>query len=86
MPVKRLLDDFPPTWRFEQREQIGHTDAGASLIAGPAGDLKTNDGDGFEDVDTNHSGRDLGSGTILVDPVEEEQGSDSELFPCVSEE
>jgi hypothetical protein len=86
MPVKRLLDDFPSTWRFEQRKQIGHTNAGANHVAGPTGDLKTNDGDGFEDVHTNHSGLDLGSRTILVDPVEEELGSDSKLFPCVSEE
>jgi len=29
LPVKRLLDDFPSTWHFEQREQVGHTDARA---------------------------------------------------------
>lgn len=86
MPVKRLLDDFPPTWRFKQCKQIGHRDARASQVAGPAGDLKTSDGDGFEDVHTHHAGLDFGSGTILVDPVEEELGSDSELFPGVSEE
>src|SRR6266576_1085422 len=34
----------------------------------------------------NHAGFNLGSGTILVDPVEEELGSDGELVPGVAEE
>ncbi len=86
MPVKRLLNDFPSTWRFEQRKQIGHTDARASHVAGQAGDLKTSDGDGFEDVHTHQAGLDFGSGTILVDPIEEELGSNSKFFSRVSEE
>jgi hypothetical protein len=40
----------------------------------------------FEDIHTNHAGFDLGSGTILVDQVDEELGSDGELTPGVAEE
>jgi hypothetical protein len=65
VPVKRFLDNGPTTWHFEKREQIGHAGVRTGQLTGPAGNLKTNHRDGTEDVDTNHTGLNLGSGTIL---------------------
>jgi len=30
VPMKRLLDDFPPIWSFEKRKKIGHANTRAS--------------------------------------------------------
>jgi hypothetical protein len=84
--VKRLLNDLPPAWRFEEREQIRHADVRAGQVAGPAGDLKSNNSYGIEDVHTHDSRFDPGSWTILVNPIEKELGSGSELSPGVTEE
>ena len=84
--MERLLDDLPPAWRFEEREQIRHADVRAGQVSGPASDLKSNNSDGIEDVNTHDARFDPGSWTILVNPIEKELGSGGELSPGVTEE
>ena len=84
--MKRLLDDLPSTLRLEKREEIGHVSTGAGQLARPAGDVKPNHGDGFENIHAHHAGLNLVSRTILIDPVEKERSSDRELISRVSEE
>jgi len=84
--VERLLDDLPPAWRFEEREQIRHADVRAGQVSGPAGDLKSNNGDRIEDVHTHDARFDPAGPFLSIQSIEKEFGSGGELPSGVTEE
>ena len=86
VPVKSFLNNLPPARCFQKREQVRHTDAGASQIARPAGHLEANDGDGVEDVHADDPRFNVGSGTVLINLVEQEFGPCCKLLAGIAEE
>ena len=84
--MKGLLDN-PPTFRHaEKRENIRHANAGTCQLTRPVGDLDPNDRYGFHDVHAYHPRFNIWSWPVLIDPIEEEVGSDSKLLAGIAKE